>query len=74
MIMNRTCLPTILAASPTGLEFDGAPALAAPKPDSNEDVADRTMPLVAHKAASARDGAHELNFERLRVSQLERLQ
>jgi len=53
MIMNRPCLPTILAASPTGLEFDGAPALAAPKPDSNEDVADRTIPLVATQAASA---------------------
>jgi hypothetical protein len=38
MIMNRPCLPTILSASPTGLESDGAPALAAPKPDSNEDV------------------------------------
>jgi alpha-glucosidase len=47
---------TVIAASPLGLELDGAPAFGALKLKSREDEAvDRTIPLVATKAASARD-------------------
>ncbi|WP_330832517.1 glycoside hydrolase family 97 protein [Piscinibacter sp.] len=47
---------TVIAASPLGLDLDGAPALGALKLESREDAAvDRTIPLVATKAASARD-------------------
>lgn len=47
---------TVIDASPLGLELDGAPALAALKLESREDTAvDRTIPLVATKASSARD-------------------
>jgi alpha-glucosidase len=47
---------TVIAASPLGLELDGAPGLGALKLESREDVVvDRTIPLVATKAASARD-------------------
>jgi len=47
---------TVIAASPLGLDFDGAPALAALKLESREDATvNRTLPLVATKASSARD-------------------
>jgi len=47
---------TVVAASPLGLELDGEPALAPLKLESREDTAaDRTIPLVATKSASARD-------------------
>jgi alpha-glucosidase len=47
---------SVIAASPLGLELDGAPALGALKLESREDAnVDRTIPLVATKAASARD-------------------
>lgn len=47
---------TVIAASPLGLELDGAPAFGPLALDSREDTAvDRTIPLVATKAASARD-------------------
>jgi alpha-glucosidase len=47
---------TVIAASPLGLELDGAPAFAPLKLASREDNAvDRSIPLVATKAASARD-------------------
>jgi alpha-glucosidase len=47
---------TVIAASPLGLELDGAPALGTLTLASREDTAvDRTIPLVATKAASARD-------------------
>src|SRR5574341_644253 len=47
---------TVIAASPLGLELDGAPALGALKLESRDDtVVDRSVPLVATKAASARD-------------------
>lgn len=47
---------TVIAASPLGLELEGAPALGALARVSREDVAvDRMIPLVATKAASARD-------------------
>jgi len=47
---------TVIAASPLGLELDGAPGFGALKLESREDAAvDRTIPLVATKAASARD-------------------
>lgn len=46
----------VIAASPLGLEFDGQPALGTLSLVSREDVAvDRVIPLVATKAASARD-------------------
>jgi alpha-glucosidase len=47
---------TVIAASPLGLELDGAAAFGALKLDSRDEVTvDRTIPLVATKAASARD-------------------
>jgi alpha-glucosidase len=47
---------TVIAASPLGLELEGAPALGTLKLESREDATvDRTIPLVATKAASARD-------------------
>ena len=47
---------TVIATSPLGLELDGAPAFGALTLASREDTAvDRTIPLVATKAASARD-------------------
>jgi alpha-glucosidase len=47
---------TVIAASPLGLELDGAPALGPLKLESREDAAvDRTIRLVATKASSARD-------------------
>jgi alpha-glucosidase len=47
---------TVIAASPLGLELDGAPGFGALKLESREDAAvDRKIPLVATKAASARD-------------------
>jgi len=47
---------TVIAASPMGLELDGAPAFKTLKLESREDATvDRTIPLVATKAASARD-------------------
>lgn len=47
---------TVIAASPLGLELDGAPALGALKLESREDAnVDRTIPLIATKASSARD-------------------
>ena len=46
----------VIAASPLGLELDGVPALGALALESREDTAvDRTIALVATKAASARD-------------------
>jgi alpha-glucosidase len=50
---------TVIAASPLGLDLDGAPALASLKLESREDAkVDRTIPLVATKASSARDRYH----------------
>src|ERR687884_416025 len=47
---------TVIGASPLGLELEGAPAFGALKLESREDTAvDRTIPLVATKAATARD-------------------
>ncbi|HJV69347.1 glycoside hydrolase family 97 protein [Ideonella sp.] len=47
---------TVIAASPLGLDLDGAPALGALKLESREDATvNRTIPLVATKASSARD-------------------
>ena len=47
---------TVIAASPLGLELDGAPALGTLKLESREDATvDRTFALVATKASSARD-------------------
>jgi alpha-glucosidase len=47
---------TVIAASALGLELDGSPALGALALESRKDVAvDRTIPLVATKASSARD-------------------
>jgi len=47
---------TVIAASPLGLELDGAPPFGALALASREDVAiDRTIALVATKASSARD-------------------
>jgi len=46
----------VIAASPLGLELDSAPAFGALALESREDTAvDRTIALVATKAASARD-------------------
>ncbi|MGM9489293.1 glycoside hydrolase family 97 protein [Ideonella sp. YS5] len=46
----------VIAASPLGLELDGAPAFGSLALESREDVAvDRAIPLIATKAASARD-------------------
>lgn len=47
---------TVIAASPLGLELAGAPPLASLKLESRQDAAvDRTIALVATKAARARD-------------------
>ena len=47
---------TVIAASPLGLEFDGAPEFGSLAFERRNDIAvDRTIPLVATKAASARD-------------------
>jgi alpha-glucosidase len=47
---------TVIASSPLGLELDGAPEFGALALEKRDDVAvDRTIPLVATKAASARD-------------------
>jgi alpha-glucosidase len=47
---------TVIAPSLLGLEFDGVPELGALALEAREDVAvDRTIPLIATKAASARD-------------------
>ena len=47
---------SVIAASPLGLELEGEPALGALKLESREDAkVDRTITLVATKAASARD-------------------
>ncbi|HEX6706208.1 MAG TPA: glycoside hydrolase family 97 protein [Albitalea sp.] len=47
---------TIVAPSPLGLELDGAPAFGALALESRENVTvDRTLALVATKAAQARD-------------------
>jgi len=47
---------TVIAASPLGLELEGEPAFAPLKLESREDTTvDRTIALVATKAASARD-------------------
>jgi alpha-glucosidase len=47
---------TVIAASPLGLELDGAPAFAALTLEKRDDVkVDRTIPLIATKAAEARD-------------------
>ncbi|GJI94010.1 alpha-glucosidase [Duganella caerulea] len=47
---------TVIAPSPLGLELDGAPELGALRLERREDVkVDRTIPLVATKAAQARD-------------------
>src|SRR5439155_4914664 len=47
---------TVIAASPLELDLDGAPSLGPLALDQREDVAvDRTIPLVATKAATARD-------------------
>lgn len=47
---------TVIAASPLGLELDGAPALGTLKLESREDATvDRMIPLVATKASSTRD-------------------
>ena len=50
---------TVIAASPMGLELDGTPPFNALKLESREDsTVDRTIALVATKAASARDRYH----------------
>lgn len=47
---------TVIAASPLGLELDDAPAFGALTLESRQDTkVDRRIPLVATKAASARD-------------------
>lgn len=47
---------TVVAASPLGLEFDGAPAFGALALESREDIeVDRSIPLIATKASVARD-------------------
>jgi alpha-glucosidase len=47
---------TLVAPSPLGLELDGAPAFGKLALESRKDeVVDRTIPLVATKASSARD-------------------
>ncbi|HEY9109092.1 MAG TPA: glycoside hydrolase family 97 protein [Roseateles sp.] len=47
---------TVIAASPLGLELDGQPAFGLLKLESRQDTKeDRVIPLVATKAASARD-------------------
>jgi alpha-glucosidase len=47
---------TVIAPSPLGLELDGAPQFGALALEKREDVkVDRTIPLLATKAASARD-------------------
>lgn len=47
---------TVVAASPLGLELDGAPAFGALALESREDTeVDRNIPLVATKASMARD-------------------
>jgi alpha-glucosidase len=47
---------TVIAPSPLGIELDGAPDLSALVLEKRDDVTvDRTIPLVATKAASARD-------------------
>jgi alpha-glucosidase len=47
---------TVVAASPLGLELDGAPAFGALALDRREDTeVDREIPLVATKASVARD-------------------
>ncbi|WP_218164926.1 glycoside hydrolase family 97 protein [Pseudoduganella namucuonensis] len=46
----------VIASSPLGLELDGAPAFGALALERRDDVeVDRTIPLVATKAAEARD-------------------
>ena len=46
----------VVAASPLGLELDGAPAFGALALEKREDVqVDKTIPLIATKAAAARD-------------------
>ena len=50
---------TVIDASPLGLELAGAPAFGALKLESRDDASvDRTIPLVATKAASVRDRHH----------------
>ncbi|MGQ3052411.1 MAG: glycoside hydrolase family 97 protein [Roseateles sp.] len=50
---------TVIASSPLGLELDGQPALGTLKLESRHDLAeDRIIPLVATKAATARDHYH----------------
>jgi alpha-glucosidase len=47
---------TVIASSPLGLELDGQPAFGLLKLESRQDSKeDRVIPLVATKAASARD-------------------
>ncbi|NRF71661.1 glycoside hydrolase family 97 protein [Aquincola sp. S2] len=47
---------TVIATSPLGLELDGAPAFGALKLETREDATvNRSIPLVATKASSARD-------------------
>jgi alpha-glucosidase len=47
---------TVIAASPLGLEFDGAPEFVSLALERRDDITvDRTIPLVATKAAAARD-------------------
>ncbi|HLO95092.1 MAG TPA: glycoside hydrolase family 97 N-terminal domain-containing protein, partial [Burkholderiaceae bacterium] len=47
---------TVIAASPLGLQLDGQPAFGLLKLESRQDTKqDRVIPLVATKAASARD-------------------
>jgi alpha-glucosidase len=47
---------TVIAASPLGLELDGQPGFGLLKLESRQDTKeDRVIPLVATKAASARD-------------------
>ncbi len=47
---------TVVAASPLGLELDGAPAFGALKLESREDAdVDREIPLIATKVSVARD-------------------
>jgi alpha-glucosidase len=53
----------VIAPSPLGLELDGAPELSALVLETRKDVkVGRTIPLIATKAASARDRYHGATF------------
>jgi len=54
---------TVIARSPLGLELDGVPDIGALVLEKREDLnVDRTIPLIATKAASARDRYNAATF------------